>query len=103
MRLLFKRTHAEHIYFLLCQVAPVAALEVLLGQSGEEDAVQLEHFVTEVLEDAADNAVATTVNLYAYLLLVCFGSIFYGIGVDLAIVECDALCNLVKVSGRSSA
>ena len=94
---LLKCAHAEHIDFLLGEVTPVAALEVLLGQTSEEDAVELRDLVAKVLEDAAYNAVAAAVDLNAHLLLIGLGSVFDSICMDLAIIELDAFGNLTEV------
>ncbi len=31
----FKRSHAQHVHFLLCEEAPVATTNVLLGKTGK--------------------------------------------------------------------
>ena len=66
--LLFKCTHAKHVHLLLCEESPVSATHILLGQTGKEHAVKLEHLVAEALKDAAHDAVAARVDLDAHLL-----------------------------------
>ena len=79
---LFKRAHLQEVDFLLCQVAPASARQVLLGQSGEIHAVELRDVVAEALEDAAHDAVAARVDLDAGLVAVGLGCVGYGVGVD---------------------
>ena len=63
---LLECSHAQHLHFLLCEETPVAAAEVLLGESCELHAVELNDAVAEVLEDAAYDAVLAAVDLDAY-------------------------------------
>ncbi len=57
----------EEDHFLFAEEAPFAAVEVLFGEAGVHHPIQLFHFVFEVLEDTADNAVLAAVDLDADL------------------------------------
>ena len=96
-RTLFEGSHAQHIHFLLCEEAPVAAAEVLLGESCKLYAVELHHTVAEVLEDAAHDAVFPAVNLDAYLTLVGVAGILDGVGMYFAVLKFDSVGNLLQV------
>ena len=96
-RTLFEGSHAQHIHFLLCEEAPVAAAEVLLGESCKLYAVEFHHAVAEVLEDAAHDAVLSAVNLDAYLTLVGVAGILDGVGMYFAVLKFDAVGNLLQV------
>ena len=96
-RTLFEGSHAQHIHFLLCEEAPVAAAEVLLGESSKLYAVELHHTVAEVLEDAAHDAVFPAVNLDAYLTLVGVAGILDGVGMYFAVLKFDSVGNLLQV------
>ena len=96
-RTLFEGSHTQHIHFLLCEEAPVAATEVLLGESSKLYAVEFHHTVAEVLEDAAHDAVLSAVNLDAYLALVCVAGILDGVGMYFAVLKFDAVGNLLQV------
>mgnify|MGYP003312381402 CR=1 FL=1 len=96
---LFKSPHSEHIDFFLGEEAPVATLDILLGESGEIDAVEFDNMVAEALKDTAHDAVLATVDFNAYLLLVGLAGIFYGIGVDVTVFEGDAFHNLAHIGG----
>ena len=96
-RTLFEGSHAQHIHFLLCEEAPVAAAEVLLGESCKLYAVEFHHTVAEVLEDAAHDAVLSAVNLDAYLTLVGVAGILDGVGMYFAVLKFDAVGNLLQV------
>lgn len=67
--LLFKSSHAQHVNFLLCEEAPVAAAEILLSQTSKEHTVELDNSVSEAFEDTADNTVLAAVYLDATWLL----------------------------------
>ena len=97
---LFKRAHAEHVYFLFGEEAPVAALHVLLGEAGEVHAVELRDVVAEAFEDAAHVAVAAAMDFDADLLLVGGAGVFDGVGLDVAVFERDAFGDLVEVGCR---
>ena len=96
-RTLFEGSHAQHIHFLLCEETPVAAAEVLLGESCKLYAVEFHHAVAEVLEDAAHDAVLSAVNLDAYLTLVGVAGILDGVGMYFAVLKFDAIGNLLQV------
>ena len=96
-RTLFEGSHTQHIHFLLCEEAPVAAAEVLLGESCKLYAVEFHHAVAEVLEDAAHDAVLSAVNLDAYLTLVGVAGILDGVGMYFAVLKFDAIGNLLQV------
>ena len=96
-RTLFEGSHAQHIHFLLCEEAPVAAAEVLLGESCKLYAVEFHHTVAEVLEDTAHDAVLSAVNLDAYLTLVGVAGILDGVGMYFAVLKFDAVGNLLQV------
>ena len=68
--LLFKSSHAQHIHFLLSEEAPVAATEVLLCESCELHAVELNDAITEVFEYTAHDTVLAAVEFDAHLALV---------------------------------
>ena len=97
---LLECSHAQHLHFLLCEEAPVAAAEVLLGESCELHAVELNDAVAEVLEDAAYDAVLAAVDLDAYLALVCVACILDSVCMYLAVLQLDALSNLLHVVSR---
>ena len=73
--LLFKSSHAQHVNFLLCEEAPVAAAEILLSQTCKEHTVELDNSVSEAFEDTADDTVLAAVYLDAHLALVCCAGI----------------------------
>ena len=97
--ILFEGTHAEHFHFFLGEETPVAAADILLGESGKLYAVELDHTIAEMLEDTTHDAVLAAVNLDAYLTLVGFAGIIDSIGMDFSVVEGDALSNLLEVAG----
>jgi len=94
---LLECSHAQHLHFLLCEEAPVAAAEVLLGESCELYAVELNDAVAEVFEDTTHDAVLAAVNLDAYLALVCVACVLDSVCMYLAVLQLDALSNLLHV------
>ena len=60
---LFKRTHLEHGDLLGREESVFAAGNILLGETGELDAVKLHHLIAHFLEDTAHHAVLSGVNL----------------------------------------
>lgn len=64
---LFEGTHAEHVNFLLGEEAPIAATEILLGETGKLHAVELNDTIAKALEDTAHDAVLAGMDLNAYL------------------------------------
>ena len=93
-------SHAQAVHLFLCQIAPLATTQVLLGQTGKLNAVELGHLVAKALEDAAHNAVLTRMDLNAHLLLVHRIGILNGIGLDLTVFKHHAFGNLLQVVGR---
>ena len=60
---LFERAHLEIVHFLLCEVAPASAGQVLLCESCEVHSVEFHYMVAERLEYAAHDAVAARVKI----------------------------------------
>ena len=100
---LFESAHAQHAHLVFREVAPVAALDVLLGQAGKVDAVELEDVVAQAGEDAAHDAIFAGVDFDAHLLAVGVAGVVHGIGTDVAVFEGDALGNLSQIGGRDIA
>ena len=83
---MLKQTH-----FFFCEGSPHAAREVLFGEAGVVSTVELDDFVAEVFEDAADESVSAGMDFDFYFSL---GETFYKmetIRLDGAILEGDAL------------
>ena len=97
IRGLFERTHFEVVYLFLGEVAPAAAGEVFLGESGEIHTVEFGYVVAEALEDSADDAVASRMDFDTCLVAVGLGGVAYGVGMDGAVVELDAVGNALHV------
>ena len=68
--MLFEGSHTKHLHFLLGEVTPVSAAHVLLSESSEVYAVELYDVIAQTFEDAAYDAILTTMDFDAYLLLV---------------------------------
>ena len=94
-------TRFKALYLLFGEESPATSFEVLLRQTCIIYAVEFLNRVTQVLEYAAHDAVATRVNLDANLLLVLL-YVGYFVGVYLAIVESDTLGNLIHVGTSES-
>ena len=101
LNILLVSTHAQTVYLLLGEVAPVAAANVLLGQSSKLHAVELGNLISQRLEDAANDAVLARVNLDAYLLLIGIAGILDGVGLDVTVLQCNALGNLLHIVSRN--
>ena len=99
-RLLFVGAHAEAVDFLFGEVTPVTPAQVLLGESGKLDAVELDNLVAQGLKDASHNTVLARMNLDAHLLLVNGIGILHVVGLYFTILEHDALRNLLQVMSR---
>ena len=82
----------EESYFLRCEETPFAATYVFLGQTGKRDAVEVDDLIPYLLEDAANDAVLTGVNLQADMLAVAFREL-QGIGDDTLVVQYDTGAN----------
>lgn len=95
--LLFKSSHAQHVNFLLCEEAPVAAAEILLSQTCKEHTVELDNSVSETFEDTANDTVLAAVYLDAHLALVCCAGILDGVGMHLAVLKSYACGYLLHV------
>ena len=54
---LFKCTHLEHVDLLLSEVTPATTWQVLLGETCEIYAIELNDTIAEVLEDTTNDAV----------------------------------------------
>ena len=102
LNILLVSTHAQTVYLLLGEVAPVAAANVLLSQSGKLHAVELGNLISQRLEDAANDAVLARVNLDAYLLLIGIAGILDGVSLDVTVLQRDALGNLLHIVSRNS-
>ena len=102
MSLLFKHTAAEHVDLLFCEETPVASAQILLGQAGKLHAVEACNTVTEVLKDAANDAVLATMYLDSNLFLVVLIGIFNRIGVDFAVFQLNSGGNLLQVVFRNN-
>ena len=94
---LFKRTLLQEVDLLLCEIAPLAAGKILLGESGEIHAVEFHHMVAECLEDTAYHTVAARVNLYSGLLAVGRRYVAHSIGMDWSVVKLYAIGNVLHV------
>lgn len=94
---LFEGTHAEHVNFLLGEEAPIAATEILLGETGKLHAIELNDTIAKALEDTAHDAVLAGMDLNANLRLVVFLGIFDGIGMHLTILQLDTFSNLLHI------
>ena len=94
---LLECSHAQHLHFLLCEEAPVAAAEVLLGESCELHAVELNDAITEVFEYTAHDTVLAAVDFDAYLCLIALVSILDSICLDFTIFQSDTLTNLIHI------
>ena len=79
-------------YFLRCEETPFAATYVFLGQTGKRDAVEVDDLIPYLLEDAANDAVLTGVNLQTDMLAVAFREL-QGIGDDTLVVQYDTGAN----------
>ena len=101
LNILLVSTHAQTVYLLLGEVAPVTAANVLLSQSGKLHAVELGNLISQRLEDAANDAVLARVNLDAYLLLIGIAGILDGVSLDVTVLQCDALGNLLHIVSRN--
>ena len=82
--------HFEEGDLLLGEETPVAAGQVLLGEAGEDHAVELDHLVAQELEHTAHNAVLARVDGDAHVLARIV-HILHLIGNDDAVVELKAI------------
>ena len=103
---LLKRSHLEHRYLFGCEEAPFAASDVLLGQPGEGNAVEVNHLVTHFLKHTAYDAVLSGVDLQADVMTVSLGELEC-IGDDTFVVKHhagtqDRLINRVEVAVQRS-
>ena len=94
---LFKCSHAQHLHFLLSQVAPIATTHVLLCQSGKVDAIEFSYMVTQTFKDTAHNAILAAVDFDAHLFLIRGMRIFHRICLDDAVIQRDAFRNALNV------
>src|ERR1051325_2261594 len=78
-------------------MTPVPAREVLFGKTGKIHTVQLHHFVIELFEDPAHNAVAARVYLYTDLVL-RFAYVINSIRFYRAILQLDPARDRVKIT-----
>ena len=84
-------------HFFLGQGSPHAAREILFGEAGVVGTIELDDFVAEVFEDAADESVSAGMNFDFYFAL---GEAFYKmetIRLDGAILEGDTITDLLYV------
>ncbi len=84
---LFKRSHLQEVDLFLSQIAPTAAGQVLLGQTCEVYTVEFCHMISERLEYAAHDTVASGMNLDTGLIAVSIGRIADSVGMDRPVVE----------------
>ena len=87
----------QEVNLFLGEVTPAAARQVLLSETGEINAVQLHHVVTQRLEYTANDAVATRVDFDAGLFAVGGGDVAHCIGVDGSVVELNAIGDVLHV------
>ena len=93
---LFKCTLTQDVDFFLCEVTPTSAGQIFLGKTGEIYAVQFGDAVTEMLENAAYDAVATGMDLDAGLVaLVAY--IADCVGMDFSVVKLYAVGDTLHV------
>lgn len=97
MMLLFKCAHAQHLHFLLSEIAPVAATNILFSQTSKVNAVELDYMVTQTFENTTYDAVLTTVNFNANLLFIRGVSILHCVSLDFTILKRYTLSNLLNV------
>ena len=93
--MLYVCSHLEDVHFAFSQVAPVALLEAFLGKAGKVHTVQGADLIAQALEDAADDAVLSGVDLYAKLAVVVGVDELKFIGSGYTVVEfhtCQDLC-----------
>ena len=96
-KVLLKRAHLQEVDLFLSQIAPAAAGQVFLGQSGKVDTVELGHVIAEALKDAAHDAVAARVDFDTGLIAVGVGGIGDGVGVDGAVLKLDAVGDALHI------
>ena len=92
----FERTHTQEVDLLLSEIAPASAREILLGQTGEIDAVEFRDTISEMLENAAHDTIASRVDLDTGLIA-GVGHIADGVGVDFTIVELDSVGDALHI------
>ena len=92
----FERTHTQEVDLLLSEIAPAAAREILLCQTGEIDAVEFRDTISEMLENAAYDTIASRVDLYTGLIA-GVGHIADGVGVDFTVVELDSVGDALHI------
>ena len=92
----FERTHTQEVDLLLSEIAPASAREILLGQTGEIDAVEFRDTISEMLENAAHDTIASRVDLDTGLIA-GVGHIADGVGVDFTVVELDSVGDALHI------
>ena len=87
----------QEVDLFLCQVAPAAAGQVLLGEASEINAVELHHMIAQRFKNAAHDAVAATVDLDTGLFAVGGRYVAHCIGMDGTVVELNAVGDVLHV------
>ena len=87
----------QHVHLLLGEVTPAATLQILLGETGKIDAVELDYPVTQSLENTTHDAVTARVNLDAHLVLVGFIGIAHGVGLYESVLQFDTVGNALHI------
>lgn len=91
--------HLEDIDLALAEVSPLALLEALLGETREVNPVKSLHVVAEGFEDPSDDPVLAGVDLDAETSVVLGVDIFKLVGLDVAVVEVETLCEDLLLVG----
>lgn len=94
---LFGEAGLETVDLLVCEVAPVSARDVELGEAAVVYAVKFLNIVTKVLKHSAHDAVAARMDDDAHLLAIARVNIAYLIGIDGAIFQLHALDERLKI------
>ncbi len=85
-------------HFQIGEETPFTTGKFVFVETGEHDAVELDHLVAEVFEDAAHDAVAARMQLDAdFLFAIVAFHVGDGVGSDRAVVKFDAICDAKHV------
>ncbi len=87
----------QQSHFFLGEGSPHTAGEVLFGEAGVVGTVELDDFVAEVFEDAADKTVFAGMDFYFYFALGEAFNKMKTVRLDGAILEGDAFADLFHV------
>ena len=85
-------------HFQIGEETPLTTGKFVFVETGKHDAVELDHLVAEVFEDAAHDAVAARMQLDAdFLFAIVAFHVGDGVGSDRAVVKFDAICDAKHV------